>query len=219
MHRLFRRFPTVLASLAVLGLAVPAFAGPPLLCHPYDIGTARSLPWSGASGWFDGAAGYDVQRVVADTEALLTPTTPVIVRMETLRRAAIYASRDRAVATQLLQKLVARAEATKTAGKPDPMAFLDAAYVAGAYREIGMLGNTAEFRDKVDGVKAALGSTSSMALIAQSVDVRPDDPTIRFAAALIAADQDRATYERHAALARAGASRDALLAKNIQHVS
>jgi hypothetical protein len=29
----------------------------------------------------------------------------------------------------------------------------------------------------------------------------------------------RAAYERHAALARAGASRDPLLAKNIEHVS
>lgn len=219
MHRLFRRFPAALASLAVLGLAVPAFAGPPLLCHPYNIGTAKSLPWSGASSWFDGAPGYDVQRVVSDTEALLTPATPVIVRMETLRRAAIYASRDRAVATQLLQRLVARAEATKTAGTPDPLAFLDAAYVAGAYREIGMLGKSADFSDKVKGVRAALGSTNSMALIAQSVEARPDDPTIRFAAALIAADQDRQAYERHAALARAGASRDPLLERNIEHVS
>ena len=82
-----------------------------------------------------------------------------------------------------------------------------------------MLKTVREFSGRVEGVRAALGSTKPMSLIAQSVEARPDDPTIRFAAALIAADQDRQTYERHAALARAGASTDPLLARNIEHVS
>lgn len=29
----------------------PLLAGPPLICHPIEIGTARSLPWSAAKGW------------------------------------------------------------------------------------------------------------------------------------------------------------------------
>jgi hypothetical protein len=220
MNRTFRSTLTVVAAAAVVAIAVPAVAGPPLLCHPYDIGTARSLPWSGANSWWEGASGYQVDKLVADTEALLTPATPVIVRMETLRRAAIYASTDQAVAARLLQALLARVEASRgTGGQADPLALLDAAYVAGAYRELTMMGNSPELRNRVAGVRAALGTTAALPLIAQSVAARPDDPSIRFAAALIAADSDRTSYETHAARARAGAGRDPLLARNIKHVS
>ena len=48
-----------------------------------------------------------VHGVVADTEALLTPSTPTLVRMETLRRATLYASRHRQVAEQLAIPLTA----------------------------------------------------------------------------------------------------------------
>ncbi len=42
----------VLCALAMSLLVVgPAFAGPPLLCHPFDIGSSRSLPWDGSSSW------------------------------------------------------------------------------------------------------------------------------------------------------------------------
>ena len=45
-------FTTALV-LASIALARPALAGPPLLCHPFDIGTAASLPWSGTRLWLD----------------------------------------------------------------------------------------------------------------------------------------------------------------------
>ena len=80
------------AAALVLAVAAPALAGPPLLCHPFDIGTAQSLPWDGTKGWFQGRADYRLEQLVPDTEAILQPGTPVLVRMETLRRAAIYAS-------------------------------------------------------------------------------------------------------------------------------
>src|SRR5436190_2188870 len=132
----FTRFALTPLAAALL-VASTAYAGPPLLCHPYDIGAARSLPWSGASSWFDGDPAYDLQHVVSDTEALLTAATPVVVRMETLRRAAIYASSDAALAGRLLVRLVARAEAAN--GQRDALLWLDAAYVAGAFREMTML--------------------------------------------------------------------------------
>src|SRR5204863_4919792 len=71
----------VAAVLAVFAIATPALAGPPLLCHPFDIGSAKSLPWLGAKSWDEGQPGYRLDRLVTDTEALLTPSTPVIVRM------------------------------------------------------------------------------------------------------------------------------------------
>ena len=92
---------TAIAVLAVLALAFPAVAGPPLLCNPFDIGNAKSLPWDGTRAFWQGRADYRLENLVADTAALLTPSTPVIVRMETLRRAALYASTDGETAGRL----------------------------------------------------------------------------------------------------------------------
>ncbi len=62
-------------AAALLIFAAPALAGPPLICHAIDIGTAQSLPWS-STGWnLTGHENYDVGRVVADTLALLVPET------------------------------------------------------------------------------------------------------------------------------------------------
>jgi len=213
----FTRFAfTPLAATAALVVASSAYAGPPLLCHPYNIGSAQSLPWSGASSWFDGDPSYQVQNVIADTEALLTPATPVIVRMETLRRAAIYASTDATLAGRLLDRFVARAEAPK--GQPDALLWLDAAYLAGAYREMSMLTQDSRWAARAPGLKRALGTKKDTDFIARSVAARPDDPGIRFAAAVIVSDSDRQAYLEHAAKARAGAPRDPLIAKNLDHV-
>ena len=87
MKRQMNALVTSTAVLAAIFIATPAFAGPPLLCHPFEIGTARSLPWEGT--WSQGKADYKIANLITDTETLLTPTTPVLVRMETLRRAAL----------------------------------------------------------------------------------------------------------------------------------
>src|SRR6478672_9206222 len=127
----------------VLAIATPVLAGPPLLCHPFDIGTAHSLPWDGTNGWSQGRANYPIKQLVTDTEAILQPGTPVVVRMETLRRAAIYASQDPAVAAALLDELSARARAGRN--PTDGLAALDAAYLIEALRQITMLGQSADF--------------------------------------------------------------------------
>ncbi len=208
-----------LSAVVVLALAVPALAGPPLLCHPYEIGNARSLPWDPSGSWSRGMVGYNLKNLIADTEALLTPSTPVIVRMETLRRASLYASADRAIAAELLNRLLARAKAADSKGTPDALALLDAAYVAGAFRQIGAMGKNSEFAQQAANARAVLGDADAYALIARSVAARPDDPAIQFAAALIASDRDRSAYRAHAEKARAGAAKDALLARNLDHVS
>src|SRR5690606_27188202 len=94
---------TLVVTLAVAGTAL---AGPPLICHPFDIGTARSLPIGPADGgWSSIDRSYDRSRLVTDTLALLTPATPTLVRMETLRRATMYVTDDAAAARALLQAL------------------------------------------------------------------------------------------------------------------
>ena len=172
-HR--RSRSTAFALLAVVALAVPAVAGPPLLCHPFDIGNARSLPWDGTRAFWQGRADYRIDNLVTDTDALLTPSTPVIVRMETLRRAAIYASRDRQVASQLLERLTARARAAEQSGKPDSLALLDAAYGTEAFRQTGMLGRSQGFGERAPIARAVVGDTDGTALMAKSLATRPND--------------------------------------------
>src|SRR6266404_7524668 len=102
-----RRF-AVLALAATLLAPLAAFAGPPLICHPFNIGDAKSLPFQGP-GWSEVQPGYDTSRLVDDTMALLAPDTPVIIRMETLRRASLYARNDTHLAQALLDRVQARA--------------------------------------------------------------------------------------------------------------
>src|SRR5690606_35861288 len=91
---LLRRF-VALALLALLPTL--ALAGPPLICHPFDIVTARSLPIGPADGgWSATDPTYDRSQLVADTLALLTPATPTLVRMETMRRATMYVEKAEA---------------------------------------------------------------------------------------------------------------------------
>lgn len=209
----------VLSAALVVAIATPAIAGPPLLCRPYETGNARSLPWDGSRGWSGDLPGYKLENLIADTEALLTPSTPVIARMETLRRASLYASRDRTVASQLLTRLVSRANAAEAKGTPDALALHDAAYVAGAFHQISMLGRESGFRERAAAAREALGNTDAYALIRRSVAARPDDASIQFAAALIASGSDRTAYLNHAEKARRGVATDALLARNIDHIS
>jgi hypothetical protein len=209
---MIRRHRLLTAAALVLAVASPALAGPPLLCHPFDIGTAKSLPWDGAPGWFTGSADYPLERLVTDTEAILQPATPVLVRMETLRRAAIYASRDAAVASALVERLSLNA-------KSDTLAALDAAYLIEALHQVTMLEQMAEFRDRIAGVKAVLRGRDALPFLARAVEGRPLDASVAFAAALIAMDTDKPAYGTYAARARAGASQDPLLARNIKHLS
>jgi hypothetical protein len=216
MSRQFTRGSLLLTL--VIAFATPALAGPPLLCHPFDIGSARSLPWIGP-GWSQAESNYDVNRLTSDTAALLTPSTPVVVRMETLRRAALYASRDRAVAARLLTTLTERTRAFDPATKrPDALAWLDAAYFTEALRQIGHLGSSQEFRDRAPEMASLVKNTDGRAMIEKAVLLRPDDPGVEFAAALINADTDRGVYLEHARRARASADRDMLVARNIAMV-
>jgi hypothetical protein len=216
------RISSRLAALAIAALLIgtqPALAGPPLLCHPFDIGSARSLPWDPAGAWSKGDPAYNVKNLVADTEALLTPSTPVIVRMETLRRAALYASRDAQIAKQLLTAINARATSGVGASNANPLAFFDAGYLTETFRQITMLEGEREFREGARALRAALNGTDGYSLVKKTLIMRPNDPAIEFAAALIARGTRQASFTEHAAKARQGAERDALLARNISQLA
>jgi hypothetical protein len=218
MSRYSSRIASLVAVALFLGSQV-AFAGPPLLCHPFDIGTARSLPWDGKNAWWKGHPDYDVSNLVADTEALLTASTPVIVRMETLRRAALYASHDADVAKSLLAAMHTRARAAVGAAPANPLAFFDAGYLAETFRQITLLEGEPEFRAGARALRGALNDEDGYALVKKSLAMRPDDRALEFAAALIARSTRQSSYQQHADKAREGATYDALLARNIKQLS
>jgi len=215
-----RRHVIPLGVFALFATVAPVLAGPPLLCHPFDIGDARSLPWG--PDWSQGRSDYNVANLVADTAAILTPTAPVIVRMETLRRAALYASLDGTVARHLLQSLNARATAAERAGNSSPataMALFDAGYLTETYRQISDLGRSSGWGTRSATIAGVIGKASGRSFMDRTIALRPDDGAIQFAAALVAASTDRSAYQQHAAKAREGASKDPLLAKNIKQLT
>jgi hypothetical protein len=215
-----RRHVIPLGVFALFATVAPVLAGPPLLCHPFDIGDARSLPWG--PEWSQGRSDYNVANLVADTEAILTPTAPVIVRMETLRRAALYASLDAKVAAQLLQALNSRAAAAERAGSSSPataLALFDAGYLTETYRQISELGRSSGWSTRSATIAGVIGKANGKSFMARTIALRPDDGAIQFAAALVAASSDRSAYQQHAAKAREGVSKDPLLARNIKQLS
>lgn len=205
---------------AALLFSSAAFAGPPLLCHPFDTGGAASLPWG--STWNGADRRYDTTRLTADTLGLLTAQTPVIARMETLRRAAIYASADGARLRDLAGSLEARVAAAKSPAQ-EALALFDAGYFAETLQDIARLqGYDMPGVGKVDvaAVRGLLAKGDGSLRIAEAIKLRGDDPALRFAAALVAAaDQRKGDYNSHARLARAGANGDRLLARNIGQVA
>ena len=204
--QLSRRSALTIVAFALLVNARPALAGPPLLCHPFDIGTSTSLPWDDSRGWKGMRTDYDLSRLTADTLALLTPSTPVIVRMEALRRAALYATLDAAAARAPTTTLMNRAKAAGPGGKPDTLALFDAGYFAETLEQAApMSPNAGKIAADIDGY----------AMVRTSLAQSGNDPAIEFAAALISAHPARGTYDEHARRARAGAPADTLLAKNI----
>lgn len=210
-------------GLTLLATASPAFAGPPLLCHPFDIGTSRSLPWSGAASWYDRQPGYDIQHLVADTTAILTPALPVLVRMETLRRAAIYAAGDPQVAKRLFLALSSRIPAGGQASPGHALALFDAGYLTETFRELDRVAsyNASAFPISADALSALVREVDGYALVQQSLALRAGDPSIEFASALIASSTlgRKGPYALHAAKARAGAAADPLLGRNVRQIS
>lgn len=128
------RIRIAVASAALLS-AAGALAGPPLICQNFEIGSARSLPWKTGSGWRGEDPAYKRSGLTEDTLALLAPGTPILVRMETMRRAAIYAATDTAAADTLTARLMARVLDREAKRRPDPLAWFDAGYFVESLRQ------------------------------------------------------------------------------------
>ena len=209
MIRSSRVFVVLLATL--LCLATVAKAGPPLICHSVEIGSAKSLPWISHDWNLSGGETYDTKNLVRDTLEILAPDTPVLVRMETLRRATLYARKDPLAAKELLARLHARATPAESSGRPDALAWFDVGYLAEAYKQwIGQ----SWMKVSKDEQNPAAG-LDGYALVKKAIGLRGSDPQMEFAAALITLSGPAEEHRQHALKAIAGAKIDPLLAQNL----
>ncbi len=200
-------------GLLVLALAVAtaAVAGPPLVCHPFEIGKAASLPWGGA--WHAGSAAYDVSKLPADTLALLRPDTAVLVRMETLRRAAMYAARNQKAADALFAALVGRAEhAERTGGRDGALALFDAGYLAETYRQAFPVVRSERKGERTATLPEAAAGLDGYSYVLRAIKMRGGDPEMEFAAAVMSSS---GTRDQHLQRAATAARDGSLLARNL----
>jgi hypothetical protein len=121
--------------LGAVGAGLAAeFRGPPLICHSITIGENKSLPWEG--GAMSTKKGYDPKHLVKDVSALLGTTPDVVVRMETLRRAAIYAREDGNVAWELLGGLALRALDADAGSTEGALALFDTGFTIAVLQQL-----------------------------------------------------------------------------------
>ena len=204
--------------------AAPPVFGPPLVCQPFEIGKAASLPWESGT---KGRADYDLSRLVADTTALLLAEKDLVVRMETLRRAAIYASKDRALAWELVGRAaLATYDASLGAGSEAVRCF-DLGFLTAVLDQLGVeVGTRGGARDGIDGYGYLLRALDLHHHHEREAGVRADEPSaaIEFACALAAHPamrpgggdaSDRARYWRHVDAARGAATAGTLTARNL----
>ncbi|MGH9751724.1 MAG: hypothetical protein ACREA2_02985 [Blastocatellia bacterium] len=214
-----RNTPRALAlGLAMLALLLAfndeARACPPPLCQPFEIGDARSLPWDGAE-WRDVKPAYDINRLVEDTLAALGPETPVIARMETLRRATVYAVwamideevgvevKDLKIARELLTRLQARAREAK--GKAEALGLFDLGYLVENYRRTTRTADSVGLIGEIDGYD----------LIVKAIGLRGGDAEMEFAAALVTPESRQEERQQRVKKAFAGAMVNERLARNL----
>ena len=205
MTTLIRSF---VAIAAVVFFASPALAGPPLICHPFEVEGGKLIAWGTGSGWNTPDRSYDIKRLVADTTAVLTPDAPILTRMENMRRATIYAMRDPVIAHELLKAVTARALATTTDGR----AWFDAGYLIESYKQAVHIreDRKPELRawaavDETIRVDGYNWVKKAMAMSAPSAEME-------FAASLMT---ERSIASAHRAKAVAAAPKGSVLARNL----
>jgi hypothetical protein len=201
-----KTLPYATALIATAFFAATALAGPPLLCHTFDIGEAKSLPWTG-HGWnLSSTDSYNTKSLTADTLSILKSDSTVLVHMETLRRAALYAQKDPSQVKELFLKLIARSDASSKDTPAGALALFDEGYFAATLDQLHWIKK--DFSNPAQGLDA-------YALVREAIRRCDGDPQMQFAAALITLDDPSADQQGHAKMALAGAQSDPLLARNL----
>jgi hypothetical protein len=172
------------ALTAIVSISVGAAnLGPPLICHPIDIGNAESLPKKDK---------YPANQVVTDTLRILKSERDTLVRMETIRRSVMYLDHDPGAASRLLISVMGVALDQAAAGKNDAEAWYTAGFLAATLDQMGTdVGFQAGVKDGIVGyayVERALANA--------------EDPGMSYGAAMMThpamvGDTWKPTFERH----------------------
>ena len=205
MKMLTRAF---VALVALVSFATPALAGPPLICHPFETAGGRLIAWGSGPGWNTPDRGYDIKKLVADTEAVLTADAHVLTRMENMRRATIYAMRDPVVAQQLLKTVMARALSTTTDGR----AWFDAGYLIESYKQAAHLREDPKPELRAWAAVDETLRVDGYNWVKKSMAMSTPSAEMEFAASLMT---DGSTASAHRARALAAAPKGSLVARNI----
>ena len=208
----------VLVTLAAVGAFAPAaMAGPPLICHPFVTDAAAPmLPWAPSRDWHSPEPRYDRANLVADTLSLLSTDAPILVRMENIRRATIYADENPSIAAELLRAVVARTETKPVDARAEALEWFDAGYLVETYRQLGLIYQH-EMRPShsrwTSLVPEELQSLDGYALVQKAFALAPESRAdLDFASALMTREPLTATHLRRAASHAAAGS---LLAQNL----
>ena len=165
--------------LMLAALPAPVLAGPPTVCWPIAIGS-RKPP--------------SIEKLDAKT--------PVLVRMESIRLAALKTTEDRFARERLVAVLLERVVRSELRDEPDALAWFDAGYALACYRELNV-------RTGADGYP----------YVRRAIKLRQGDASMEFACALMTLMGDNPMhkhYHGHVARARAGAKPGSMLAKNLE---
>lgn len=206
----------VLVVAGVLLLHTAALAGPPLICHPFNIGDAKSLPFQGPE-WSRVDPNYDVKNLVSDTLALLGNDVPVLVRMETLRRATLYSRNDAKLAEELFELIRSRAAKFSPSGnsREAALAWFDLGYLAETYKQAAVISRSVQPHDKAYWTfSQANPEVEGYALVKKAIS-QGGGAEMEFAAAIIASSERGANYRDHLRNAVAGAKPGSLLSRNL----
>jgi hypothetical protein len=194
------------ALAAVLLPTAAAPGGPPAICHPVEIGASGSLPWG--PGPLAPDSSYSPAGVIQDTIEILDRQQDVLVHMETLRRASIYVKERPRLASDLFALVTARTLDAEAAGRDDPLAWLDAGYLAQCYDQVGLDLPRACGREK---------GVAGYGWVRHAIELRGgDDARLEFAAAMVTVLAPIREHEAHADRARRLAGDDALLRRNLE---
>ena len=193
----------LIVTLTVLVLATVALAGPPMICHTYSIGSDTSLPWgSGIHSWNNPDPKYKTTNLAQDTLKLLDSRKPLLTRMETLRRAAVYSGKDSAAGLELANRLMARALTNEVKGQHDSLALFHAGYFIESMKQMSHMTKSTAFAG-LDGYDLAKRSLPGL----------PDKLAAEYALGLMQAET--AWPNDHIRRAVMGAQDGSLLAQNV----
>jgi hypothetical protein len=154
--------------------------------------------------------------LVADTLDLLSADAPILVRMENMRRATIYAEESPAMAAELLRAVFERTASKPADARAEALEWFDAGYLVETYRQLrliyqhGMLSAHGRWTSLVP---PDLTKVDGYELVQKAAELAPESQAeLDFASALMSREQLMATHMRRAA---SSAPAGSLLAQNL----